>query len=214
MCLCHPYDLSGKYSKIVDIAPEVIDLIEKAKRESDFFHIGTRPYPVLCGFCGWSMGHLGAFDEGRTFLEKGLHHAAELNDIVALAAIEGQYGYYYYFKGDWKSAKNHFEKGVKYGEDSNFVFLSAIWLGGLGVVCAMLGDTVTGKRHAEKGLKIQRDNGLNFYRSMVLWTLGLIHRDLGDLTNARNFAEDALRDCRKIHFDKPNHLSIFKIFKI
>jgi len=138
------------------------------------------------------MGHLGAFDEGKAFLEKGLHHAAELNDLVALGTNEWCYALYYYFKGDWESAKKHFEKSIKYCKDSNFTIISGLCWSGLGLQCAMLGDPVTGKRHTEKGFELHRDSGMEFYLSWVFLNLGLIHRDLGDLTNARNFSEDAL----------------------
>ena len=54
--LCNSYSLAGEYYKIVDMAPDVIDLIEKAERESDFFSLGMNPYSVLCTYCGKSMG--------------------------------------------------------------------------------------------------------------------------------------------------------------
>ena len=89
------YTQAGEYYKIVDMAPDVIDLIEKTERESDFFSLGVNPYSLLCSYCGHGMGVLGAFDEGKTFLEKGLRNASEINDLMALGFVEMHYGYFY-----------------------------------------------------------------------------------------------------------------------
>ncbi len=50
------YSPAGEYYKIADMAPEVIDLIEKAESESDFFSMSTNPYSILCSYCG--QGHV------------------------------------------------------------------------------------------------------------------------------------------------------------
>ncbi len=178
--LCVSYNPAGEYYKIVDMAPDVIDLIKKGERESDFFSLGGNPYSILCSYCGYGMGMLGAFDEGKTFLEKGLRNASEINDLIALGFVEMHYGFSYYAKGDWESSKEHFEKGIKHGEEAKFAVIPAMSWSGLGYACAMLGDPVTGKRHAEKGLEVHRDSGVEMSLSMVHYLLGLIHLDLSD----------------------------------
>jgi len=191
------YNLAGEFCKIVDMAPDVIDLIEKAERESDFFSLAVNPYSELCSYCGQSMGYLGAFDEGKAFLEKGLANATKMNDLMTLGLVETHYGYFYFFKGDWESSKEHFEKGIKHNEETKWIFVSALCWSGLGYACAMLGDLETGKRHAERGLKIHRDSGVQMFLSTIHSQLGWIHLDLGDLKNARNLAEEALRLSQK-----------------
>ncbi len=191
------YAQTGEFYKIVDMAPDVIALIEEAEREVDSFSMGWNPYSLLCSFCGHGMGNLGAFDEGRVFLEKGLRNAAKMNDLVALGLVEIQYGRFYLAKGDWKPSKEHFEKGVKYNEEAQWIFGSAVSFLGLGYACAMLGDRETGKRHVEKGLEIQRDSGAQVFLSQAHFYLGWIHMDLGDLKNARSLAEEALRLSQK-----------------
>jgi class 3 adenylate cyclase/tetratricopeptide (TPR) repeat protein len=188
-----PYAQTGEYYKIVDIAPDVIALIEKAKREADSFSMGWNPYSLLCSFCGHGMGNLGTFDQGRAFLEKAIRNAVKMKDLTALGLVEIQYGRFYLAKGDWKASKRHFEKGIKYNEEANWVFGSAVSLIGLGYACAMLGDCETGKRHVEKGLEVQCDSGAKAFLSLAHSYLGWIHLDLGDLKNARSFAEEALR---------------------
>ena len=191
------YSPAGEFYKIVDMAPDVIDLIEKAERESDFFSLGGNPYSLLCSYCGQGVGYLGSFDEGKAFLEKGLRNAAKMNDLVALGLVEIQYGHFYLAKGDWEPSKEHFEKGIKRNEDTKWVLGSAMCWSGLGYACSMLGDPVTGKRHAENGLKIHRDSGVEMLLSLAYLQLGWIHLDLGDLENALSLAEEALRLSQK-----------------
>ena len=92
------YNLAGEYYKIVDMAPAVIDLIEKTERESDLFSLGGDQYSRLCSYCGLSMGYLGAFDEGKAFLEKGLRNASEINDMITMGFAEMQYGYFLHYQ--------------------------------------------------------------------------------------------------------------------
>jgi tetratricopeptide (TPR) repeat protein len=191
------YNLMGEFYKIVDMAPDVIDLIEKAKRESDPFSIGMNPYSVLCSYCGQSMSFLGTFDEGKALLEKGLRYATKTNDLVALGFVEIHHGYFYIAKGDWEPSKEHFEKGIKHSEEAKFAIISALSWSGLGYACAMLGNPEGGKRHAEKGLKIHSDSGVEMFLSRAHFQLGWIHLDLEDLKNARSLAEEALRLSKK-----------------
>jgi tetratricopeptide (TPR) repeat protein len=188
-----PYAQTGEYYKIVDIAPDVIALIEEAKREADSFSMGFNPYSLLCSFCGHGMGNLGAFDQGKDFLEKAIRNAVKMKDMTTLGLVEIQYGRFFLVKGDWRASKRRFEKGVKYNEEAKWVFGSAVSLIGLGYACAMLGDCATGKRHVEKGLEVQYEIGVKAFLSMAHSYLGWIHLDLGDLKNARSFAEEALR---------------------
>ena len=191
------YMSAGRFSKIVDMAPDVIDLIENAERESDSFSMGGNPYSTLCSFCGYGMGILGEFDEGKTFLEKGLRNATEMNDLMALGLVESNYGYFYIAKGGWESSKEHLEKSIKHSEETKFAFLSAMSWISLRYACSMLGDPETGKRHSEKGLKILRDSGAEIFLSAAHYFLCWIHLNLGDLKNARSLAEEALRLSQK-----------------
>jgi tetratricopeptide (TPR) repeat protein len=195
--LSFSYMSAGEYSKIVDMAPDVIDLIEKTEREYDSFSQGGNAYSQLCSYCGQAMGFLGTFDEGKTFLEKGLGNAIKMNNLIALGQVEMQYGHFYLAKGDWEPSKGHFEKGIKYSEEAKWIQGSAHSWSGRGYACAMLGDCETGKRHAEKGLEIHRESGVEAFLSLAHWLLGSIYLDLGDLKNGRSHAEEALRLSQK-----------------
>ena len=47
--LCTTYVVSGRYKELIEKMPEVISLIEKTGRESDFFALGASPYSHICG---------------------------------------------------------------------------------------------------------------------------------------------------------------------
>ena len=53
--LSNTYVRSGDHNKVVAMAPDVIELIEKENRKSDFFKYFTNPYSTLCAVCGFSM---------------------------------------------------------------------------------------------------------------------------------------------------------------
>ena len=189
--------VSGQYDKLVAIVPGVVDLLERTERQSDFFADPVNPYSYLCGFCGMSMGYLGNFEEGKIFLERGLRHAAQIDDLRTLGAVEFLYGVFFCVKGDWKPAVEHFQNSIKYSEKAKYLsFLAWSWAWS-GHAYLYLGDPKTGRRCVEKGLKIQRDGGFEVNLSIYHWFLGDICLHLGDLKKARSFMEDALRLSQK-----------------
>jgi class 3 adenylate cyclase/tetratricopeptide (TPR) repeat protein len=190
--LCFSYIGTGRWDKVVDIAPGVLDLLEKAGRQSEFFATHVNPYSNLCGYCGASMGQLGNFEEGNIFLEKGLRHAIQIDDALGVAMAEYEYGLFFHTKGDWKSAIEHFQNGIKYGEEAKVLALLAWSWAFMGSAYSYLGDPETGRRYLEKGLKIQRDAGFEYLLSIYPLILSDICLRLGDPKSALNFADEAL----------------------
>jgi tetratricopeptide (TPR) repeat protein len=190
--LCFSYIGTGRWDKVVDIAPGVLDLLEKAGRQSEFFAMHANPYSNLCGYCGASMGQLGNFEEGNIFLEKGLRHASQIHDPGTVAIVEYEYGLFFHTKGDWRSAIEHFQSGIKYGEEAKVLALLAWSWAFMGSAYSYLGDPETGRRYVEKGLKIQRDAGFEYLLSIYPLILSDICFRLGDPKNALNFANEAL----------------------
>lgn len=152
--LCVSYQGIGRYQRIVEIAPEVIALIEKTGREFDSFGRTSNPYVMICGYCGQSMGITGHFSEGRVFIEKSRRHANQLTDTVSLASVELSTGIFFFYKGDWKAAKKHLEKAISAAEDEMFAFVSTIAMSFLGFSCTNSGDPESGREPAERGLQI------------------------------------------------------------
>jgi tetratricopeptide (TPR) repeat protein len=187
----------GQFGKIVDIAPGVLDLLEKTGREFDFFALPVNPYTFFCGYCGMSMGYLGNFGEGKIFLEKGLRHAARIKDLRTLAVVELHYGVFFHTKADWKPAIEHHQNCIKYSEEVKLLLALAWSWAYLGDAYSYLGDSETGISYVEKGLKVQQDGGLEWWLSLHLLILGGIHLRLGDLKKARSFMDEALRVSQK-----------------
>jgi class 3 adenylate cyclase/tetratricopeptide (TPR) repeat protein len=195
--LCTSYLGSGQFAKVVDIAPGVLDLLEKTGREFDFFAMPTTPYSYLCAVHILSMGYVGNFEEGKIFLEKGLRHAAQIGDLRTLGHFEICYGNFFYARGDWKAAIEHLQEGIKYAEEANYLVILAWSLAWLGGAYSYLGDPETGRKYVERGLKIQRDGGFEWWLSPYFYFLGDICLRLGDLKNAQSYMEEALRLSQK-----------------
>jgi len=190
--LVTPYFGAGEFIKIVDIASKVLRLIEKTRRESDYFGKDMNVYSALCGRCGGSLGWLGNFEEGKIFLEKGALNALKLGDLRALALIELYYGHLFLFKGDWTHAKAHYQKCIKHSEELNWTMLLGLAWSALGYARTFLKDSYTGLKCIEKGLKIQNDAGIEWWLPIHYWMLSVTHFDMGNIVDARRTIEKAL----------------------
>ena len=195
--LAFSYHTSGEYYEVAEMAPEVLDLIDKAKRKADFFNTSLNPYSTLCAMCGLSIGVLGNFEEGKLFIEKGYRTASEINHEPTSGFVEFFYSLFFTFKGEWEIAKVHLQKSIKYFEEMKYGALSGISWTCLGYVCSMLGDSKVGKRHAEKGLEMFRVSSMESHLSLLYINLGWICQNLGDLKNAQSHVEEALRLSKK-----------------
>ena len=124
----NPYAATGQFEKLVSMARDVLDLLEKKNRTSDFFGLAWSAYATFCEFCGMAMGFLGNFPEGELFLEKGLRHALNIGDVRTLAGSEYLYGCAYWMKGDWRAAAEHLQKCIGYSEEVKYqIGLSFGW---------------------------------------------------------------------------------------
>jgi class 3 adenylate cyclase/tetratricopeptide (TPR) repeat protein len=195
--LCLPYIGTGQFEKIALKMPEVISLLEKTGRESDFFTMTTNPYSYICGQCGTALGYIGRFDEGKAYLEKALSNAARLNDPATLGMIQFDYGLLFHVEGDFKTAKAHLEKSIVHSEEAKYYMVVALALCTLGHVNSFLGDPEAGRRQAEESLRIYLDSGIEAALSFCHWAMGSIHLGLSDLENAGISMEEALRLSRK-----------------
>jgi tetratricopeptide (TPR) repeat protein len=195
--LCAPYMGAGEFLKTVDVAISVLNLIEKSKRESDFFGKDMNVYSALCARCGGSMAYLGNFQEAEIILEKGLLNATKIGDTRALAAVELYFGHTFLFKGVWGLAKEHYQNCIKYSEEMKWTMLLGLAWSGLGHVYTFLGDPETARKNIEKGLKIQNDAGIEWWLSLHYGFLSLACFDLGDQKGALCFIEEALELSQK-----------------
>ncbi len=108
--LCFSYDASGEYLKIVDLAPGVINLLEKAKKESEFFGQPFHPYSVIQVYFGIALAYLGRLEEGKAMLEKGFAFSHKINHLATIGTAELYYGTHFANTGDVEKAVKHFQE--------------------------------------------------------------------------------------------------------
>jgi tetratricopeptide (TPR) repeat protein len=197
--LCGTYISLGQFKMIVEKMPEVVNLIEKERRESDFFTLPMIPYSFICAYCGIASGELGRFAEGKVFLDKALANALRAGDPATLGVTHLWYGCLSYIKGDFTSAKEHLEKSLIHCEKVKWLLGTASNLWFLGHVYSFLGDREIGREKAEKGLQIYNEIGADFHLSIAYYIMGDIALDLGDPEKAQTSMEQALRLSRKNH---------------
>jgi tetratricopeptide (TPR) repeat protein len=191
--LCNSYLNGGYFYKTVDVVPGIIKLIEKEKREPDFFNMPMNVYSAFCVYMGFGSGFLGNFKQGETFCEKGLQYALQLGEPRSIAYVELWYGLFLEFKGAWEISEAHWKNCIKYSEKTNWLFALGLAWCGLGETVTHLGDPQTGLEYIQKGLKIQSSTGV---KSLLAWyycELGNAHLALGDLKNALDCVTKALK---------------------
>jgi tetratricopeptide (TPR) repeat protein len=191
--LCLPYDIQGKYLEINKIASNTINLIEKTKKEYDFFGGPFNLYSILCALNGFSLGSLGYFKEGKVYCEKSLNFAHKINNITSLAASEVVYGLFYTKKGDGKSALPHYKNSIRYCEEGQVNVLLGLAWAGLGHSYLFLGEIEIAKQNIEKGIKIQRDVGAGFSLHHPFRLLAETYFELGDMRNSMSCTEKAIK---------------------
>jgi tetratricopeptide (TPR) repeat protein len=195
--LCLLYWWKGECHKSVDVAPKVIALLEKTRRQSESFGRPFNLYSVIHAWYANCMAMLGNFEEAKALLEKGLAFALKIKDLRALAVLELQSGWVRNFRGDGKNAIAHFQNCIRYCEEGFIALFGIIW-GNLGWSYFLLGDLKSSREYTEKGLKFhsgaenQTDMGL-FY-----WILSMIYLESDDLEKAQNHAEKALKLSQKM----------------
>jgi hypothetical protein len=79
--LCISYQMAGEFTKLVDIAPKIIALLEKTHRESEFFGSVINPYSIIQNFYGITQAYLGEFRTGDHLAEKALSFAHSLKGM-------------------------------------------------------------------------------------------------------------------------------------
>jgi tetratricopeptide (TPR) repeat protein len=195
--LCNSYISEGEFRKIVNIAPRVINLLEKTQREHEFFGMPVNVYMALQAWSGWSMGNLGEFTKGKQLCEKALSFAHKINHVFSIGIAELLYGLLLESKGDGGSAVKHLQRGIGIMEKSQGVmFLSLAW-SNLGDGYYLLGEPETALKFMEKGLKMRTD--WIFFVFAQYWRLSFLHFDLGNLSEAKFNAEQALNSAQTSH---------------
>ena len=201
--LCAAYIFLGEFLKLVDMVPKVLAFLEKTQRKSDFFGSRFNVYTALCTYCGYALGMLGDFEEGKAFCEKGLPYSLEVNDLYGLGWSKLIYGCLFFNMGDGENTIEQLQESIRYLEKGQGVLLLGWAWTTLGAGYFFLGDLETALKHIEKGRKIHNDQGMSFYRSLHYWLLSEVYFASGDLKNAQSSIEEALKLSQK---NKEKHM--------
>jgi tetratricopeptide (TPR) repeat protein len=195
--LCISYLAVGEFRKTIDVAPKVIDLLEKTQRESDFFGAPFNTYSLLCAYYGLSLAMLGNFEKGTAYLERGLRVILAINHLASLGVAETMCGLSFVAKGDGINAIKHFEKGIRHFEEGGTLLIFGVAWSGLGSGYYYLGDLEAARKHMEKGLDITMRGGSEWWISFHYLYLSKTYLALGDPKNSLSFIEEALKLSQK-----------------
>jgi len=131
--LCGSYLVAAQCSRIAETAPSVLALLEKTRRESDYFGKGLNVYSYICSIYGHALAWMGNFTEGEARCEKALRFALELSDLSNIVYVETMYAFVFFHRGDGGNAVQHFQNAIRYAEEhktsSCSVYVGLAWGG-------------------------------------------------------------------------------------
>ena len=193
--LCSSYFYGGEFRKIVNVAPRVINLLEKTRREHEFFGSPANIYSALQSMYGYSLGFLGEFTKGEQTCEKALSFAHKINHLYSIGIAELNYGILFSIKGDGKNTVKHTHSSIESLEKSQAViYLPTAW-NHLGLGYYLLGELETALKYMEKGFKMQMGIGL-VVSSYFHWFLSFVYFDLDNLNEAKVHAQQAVNSAQ------------------
>ena len=195
--LCVLYARAGQFLKVVTIAPSILKLAESKKNDDDLLFMTAISYARLLAVYGLSLGLLGDFFKGKTYLNKSLLAAIEINDVFIIAVCEFHYGYYWIYKGDLTAAIEHLQKSIKYFKKAKSTYpLDAVY-SYLAYAYYLFGDLNTAREHAETSISIQSSTKFKAFSSVQYWVLSSIFQDLDKQEIAQSYIQEALRLSQK-----------------
>ena len=116
--ICQTSGISGHFSKTLDTAPEVIDLLEKTKREQESFGTPLNVYGELLCWEGLALTKLGRIEEGFAITEKSLNYAIKNNYVTTRCFSEWIYGFILIQAGLIDMSIEQLQNSIKYHEET------------------------------------------------------------------------------------------------
>jgi tetratricopeptide (TPR) repeat protein len=198
--LCTSYLHAGEHSKLIGVASRILALLEKTRREHEFFGLRYNAYSGLCANSIYSLGMLGRFAERKALYEKGLYFAHEAHSLFALSLLEITYGLSFNFMGTGAKGIEHLHKAIEYGEQAHAYFALGISWTGLGHGYYLDGDFDSAKEFIRKGIKTHIDKRLRLFLPFQFLLLGIVHFESEGFQIAKDCAEKALMLSRKLGY--------------
>jgi class 3 adenylate cyclase/tetratricopeptide (TPR) repeat protein len=171
--LCQDFMNAGKFEQTVQVATRIIDAVEKAGRESDYFGGMTNIYSVVKAFIGYSRGVMGDFTNGLIIGEKALAYAVRFGGPETIGVSEVQLGSLHLLKGSHGLALNFIRDGLRHLEEANFYWQIPWGRSMFGLAQTFHGNPQSGRVHIEKALAENQELGIEWRRSVMLFNLGV-----------------------------------------
>jgi tetratricopeptide (TPR) repeat protein len=193
------YYWSGDYEKVVDMAPAIIELLEKNNKQAETFGRAINIYTVLLGFYGSCLSSMGYIREGEALCERSLRNALEISHLASLTFAEVLYGLCFFFKGETKAAIEHLQNAIRYGEEGQSLSDLAVAYMLLGWIYNEIGELKAAREHTEFALNFFRERGVPALEVIALTVFGMIYFESGNLKSSENYFRKALVLSQDIH---------------
>jgi tetratricopeptide (TPR) repeat protein len=186
------YLYAGDFCKTMRIVPRVLQMLEKAKRERDFFETRYNPYTGLCAHCVLACGMLGDFEKGELFYEKGLPFGIDAHSLYGLGWLELCYGMFLNYRGDGRKAIDHLQQAIEYLTKISMFWLGSFAKAGVGYGYYLLGDLENARSNVEEALRFKKEGMITVFVPSYLLYLGIFNLESGDLKKAQECIEEAI----------------------
>ena len=190
------YMAYGDADKAANVASKVIHLLEKNRKENEFFEKSFNTYVLIQALNGYCLALLGRFEEGAVAFEKALSFARRMDHPASVAVAELYYSTLFNTKGDGKNTIKYAESAHGYFSGTEVTFLLQISLLMLGFGYYLVDELKTARIHTEGALHVMRDMGFELSRSSTYGHLSRIHLGLGEVEKAQAYADSALDSVR------------------
>ncbi|MDX2451544.1 adenylate/guanylate cyclase domain-containing protein [Desulfosarcina sp.] len=190
--LCLSNFSTGRFKKVIEITSTIIHAIHKAEKEKDTFGGPAIVYAALYSLSGFSLAHLGRFDEGMSNCVYGLEAAMESENIFTISLCRYYAGMVLLMKGAWSEASDYLMSCLEGLERVDFVQIEALAKGGLGVAEAYIKDPIHGRALAEEGLRAFQEAGIKGQVATLQCYVGMCCHASGDYADARLLIDQSL----------------------
>jgi len=190
--LCVSNLATGQFKTVIEITSCMVHAIHKAEKEQDNFGGPAIVYPTFYALSGFSMAHLGRFEEGLSNCLYGLEEAKASDNLFTISLSRNYTGMAYLLRGAWKEARDYFRRCLEGLAQVEFVQIKAFVKAVSGVTEAYIGDPIRGRALAEEGLNAYQEAGISGQVSTLQCYVGMCCYASGDFEDANLFMKKAL----------------------
>ena len=154
VALAVAYNFSGEAKKILDLMPDVLDLISETNETVTYQGMSIDLFTHLSGYCALGSFQLGKFNQAEIFLEQGLRKATKIDDLIGICLIEFYYGFHFLMKGEGNQSIKHLQNSLVVADELEHIVLQGLSLTFQGRGFQLIGDIVKALELINKGLNV------------------------------------------------------------